>query len=239
MFGLEAPPEASGWTPAQIVTFFESDGEQFPPQVVEPSPQPAHTEPEILESATAPALFNWPQLSDSSPKRRRILCFHSFRLSGEILAKQIGMFSNVGQVLEDADLVYIDGAHRVSPEKEARMPEMLKSMFEGPYFEWWDANPVEQGVSYDGLDSTIEYIQQFIAEHGPFDGFLGFSQGGDSASCCMLSAVGTLCMLPAVCYLLSVTLFSDTLSVCYLMYAISVCLTIPCLQGHWCICFVR
>ena len=42
MFGLEAPPEATGWTAAQIVTFFESDGEQCPPKVAcSPPPAPA------------------------------------------------------------------------------------------------------------------------------------------------------------------------------------------------------
>ncbi|KAI9297480.1 FSH1-domain-containing protein [Neoconidiobolus thromboides FSU 785] len=35
---------------------------------------------------------------------------------------------------------------------------------------------------YDGLDESVDYLLKFINENGPFDGILGFSQGGIMAS---------------------------------------------------------
>ena len=55
---------------------------------------------------------------------------------------------------------------------------------DGPFFEWWDKS--EAGV-YAGLGQTLAYLSRLEAEHGPFDGVLGFSQGaGLAALCCAL-----------------------------------------------------
>ena len=151
LVGLQAPEAAVNWTLAQVQQYFDSDGEDLPPQH---SPR-------------------------TSPMR--ILCFHSFRLSGAILESQMNNFSNITKGLQGAEFSFLNGVHRVSAEKEARMPEFLKKIFPGPYFEWWNANPCPEGVGYDGLQETLDYVQQYIESEGPFDGFLGFSQGGSLA----------------------------------------------------------
>ena len=53
----------------------------------------------------------------------RIACFHSFRMSGGNLRKQMCEFSNFASSLgEQCEFRFIDGPHRCPPEKEAQMP---------------------------------------------------------------------------------------------------------------------
>ena len=44
------------------------------------------------------------------------------------------------------------------------------------YLEGW------RGPRYDGFWSSIEYVERYLSAEGPFDGILGFSQGGAIAS---------------------------------------------------------
>ena len=57
IFGLQAPAEACHWSEAQIRTYFESDGEQFP--AAPPAPTPAATVPSLPRPSKPPA---WPPL---------------------------------------------------------------------------------------------------------------------------------------------------------------------------------
>ncbi len=41
---------------------------------------------------------------------------------------------------------------------------------------WWRSSG--DGAKYDGIEYTLEYISKIIKSDGPFDGILGFSQGG-------------------------------------------------------------
>ena len=114
--------------------------------------------------------------------RLRILCFHAFRLSGEAMRKQMNTFSNFEPLLADiADFEYIDGAHRLSDEEAQALPERLRKLFPPPYHEWWNARETPDGVVYDHMDASIELIARHVVSKGPFDGYLGFSQGGSVA----------------------------------------------------------
>ena len=138
----------------------------------------------------------------------RIACFHSFRMSSGCLRKQMSEFSNFAASLgEQVEFRYLDGPHRCPPEKEAQMPERLKTLLPPPYFEWWNARESDDGaVSYDGEAATLAHVTDFMQREGtsparappaplclrtsapphlsapgPFDGVLGFSQGGSLA----------------------------------------------------------
>ena len=64
----------------------------------------------------------------------------------------------------------------------------MASLFPPPYFEWWNARETETGMIYDHLDASLAAIERHAAAHGPFDGYLGFSQGGSMAHLlCLLS----------------------------------------------------
>lgn len=60
------------------------------------------------------------------------------------------------------------------------MPD-VEQAFEGPFFEWWDRT---DDMQYRGLAKTLTRLQQVDAEHGPFVGVLGFSQGAALAVIC-------------------------------------------------------
>ncbi|GAX81281.1 hypothetical protein CEUSTIGMA_g8713.t1 [Chlamydomonas eustigma] len=69
------------------------------------------------------------------------------------------------------------------------MPVLIQDYFDGPFYEWWDANqvqkkeaPEEKHWVYNGMDKSVNYLEQYMKNHGPFDGLLGFSQGSTLSS---------------------------------------------------------
>ena len=118
-----------------------------------------------------------------APPRLRILCLHAFQLSGDTMSRQLTQFSNFAKSIDDlAELHFVDGGHRLPDEVGEKMPERLRQLFPPPYYEWWNAREEADGsVVYDHLDASLTKLQQHVAAHGPFDGLLGFSQGGSVA----------------------------------------------------------
>lgn len=69
---------------------------------------------------------------------------------------------------------------------------MVGKLFKPPYFAWWDTQDAAAGTStthaqafrhkgevvYAGLDNALRRIVKYMAQHGPFDALMGFSQGG-------------------------------------------------------------
>lgn len=43
---------------------------------------------------------------------------------------------------------------------------------------WWNATDDPSTMIYEGLEETIAYVNRYCLLHGPFDGIVGFSQGG-------------------------------------------------------------
>eukprot|EP00240_Pyramimonas_obovata_P012598 CAMPEP_0118931548 /NCGR_PEP_ID=MMETSP1169-20130426/7850_1 /TAXON_ID=36882 /ORGANISM="Pyramimonas obovata, Strain CCMP722" /LENGTH=238 /DNA_ID=CAMNT_0006874059 /DNA_START=195 /DNA_END=911 /DNA_ORIENTATION=+ len=114
------------------------------------------------------------------PKEKlRILCLHGFRTSGRIL-QTLFRRSNFEQVFEDhAELVFVNAPYQCNEEEQSRIPAVLQTMFPGPYHEWWNA---QEDLTYLRWEASAEYLRRYMCEHGPFDGVLGFSQGGSMAS---------------------------------------------------------
>ena len=132
--------------------------------------------------------------SESKTERKpKILCLHGFRTSGAILRKQVQRWPT--SVLHQFHLHFIDDS----------IPSKGKSDVEGiydpPYFEWFGTSEVhincfsflflfsslsifqilihsisQDPTNYENLESSIEFIESYMLEHGPFDGLLGFSQ---------------------------------------------------------------
>lgn len=46
------------------------------------------------------------------------------------------------------------------------------------WFKWEPEEKWNAPDSYSGVDETVAFLKQQFVEHGPFDGVLGFSQGG-------------------------------------------------------------
>ena len=71
-----------------------------------------------------------------------------------------------------------------------------------PYFEWWDK--VEDG-SYSGANATLAFLSDIDRTHGPFEGVVGFSQGGALAALCC--AGGLTSPLPSLRFALIISGF--------------------------------
>ncbi|KAK9813275.1 hypothetical protein WJX72_011766 [[Myrmecia] bisecta] len=113
----------------------------------------------------------------ASKRKLRILALHSFRTSGTIFQEQMRR-AGLDTALEDlVEIIYATSPRPASGPP----PEDVHPYFQGPYYEWWNAETVEgqhgRSVTFHGWDTALSFITDFISLHGPFDGVMGFSQG--------------------------------------------------------------
>ncbi|KAK9765394.1 Ovarian cancer-associated protein 2, variant 2 [Basidiobolus ranarum] len=107
----------------------------------------------------------------------RILCLQGYAQSGEIFAYKTKYLRKVFKN-DLAELVYIDAPFEVepfdSPEKEDE-PDKEQPKIYG----WFTPIVAEDGTKkyMQGVDESIEYVENYLKTQGPFDGILGFSQG--------------------------------------------------------------
>ena len=120
----------------------------------------------------------------------RLLVLHSFRQSGARLRSRM---KRVERALSSvADFVYPDAPHPYAPTDAVR--DELAEDFGSDLSDlgdlahqrcWWNSGTDHS--HYVGWDASLVYLQQLIAELGPFDGVVGFSQGGAVAGLLMAS----------------------------------------------------
>jgi predicted esterase len=53
----------------------------------------------------------------------------------------------------------------------------MRGMFRGPYYSWCLMSSDNKLVDYESAQQALDLVQNIIAEDGPFDGIMGFSQG--------------------------------------------------------------
>ena len=132
-------------------------------------------------------------MPSSDPNRRlRILCLHSFRTNGKILQTQMAMSQQQPLLSSFADCDFIDAPYECNAEDEKKQYEAVKQFFPcatyGKYREWFNASSIDKGgmgtdyVVYDRFDDAIECVERTLSEaNPPYDGLMGFSQGGSLA----------------------------------------------------------
>ncbi|KAF1871413.1 hypothetical protein Lal_00020206 [Lupinus albus] len=101
-------------------------------------------------------------------RKPRFLCLHGFRTSAEIHRKQMQKWPQ--SLLDNLDLVYVDAPFPCQGKSA------VEGLFDPPYYEWFQYN--NEFTEYKNLDECLEYIEECMIKYGPFDGLLGFSQGG-------------------------------------------------------------
>ncbi|KAG9160064.1 hypothetical protein Leryth_005794 [Lithospermum erythrorhizon] len=105
---------------------------------------------------------------DIFSRKPRFLCLHGFRTSGEILKRQIlGKWPS--SITEKLDLVFVDGPFLAQGKSD------VEGFFDPPYYEWYQAT--KDFTEYINFEECLAYIEDCMVKYGPFDGFLGFSQG--------------------------------------------------------------
>ncbi|CAB3235243.1 unnamed protein product [Arctia plantaginis] len=115
-----------------------------------------------------------PQISKEATDRPKlkILAFHGYRQNGTVFRAKIGSFRKA--VAKYAQLVFVSAPHKVVIE-DGGGDEDARS--------WW-FNAEDNTFSGKclggpalGFEATLDLIERVVKEHGPFDGFMGFSQG--------------------------------------------------------------
>ncbi|KAF7150327.1 hypothetical protein RHSIM_Rhsim02G0034300 [Rhododendron simsii] len=130
-------------------------------------------------------------------KKPKLLCLHGYRTSSEILQKQLQKWPE--SLLGRLDLDFIDAPFPALGKSD------VEDIFDPPYYEWFQYN--EDYTEYYNFEETIAYIEDYMIKHGPFDGILGFSQGGIIAASIpgMQSNGVALTTVPKIKYLIIIS----------------------------------
>ncbi|KAL8145451.1 uncharacterized protein LOC141706988 isoform X2 [Apium graveolens] len=130
-------------------------------------------------------------------RKPRFLCLHGFRTSGLILKTQLDNWPEL--VLDKLDLVIPDAPFPCTGKSG------VDGIFDPPYYEWFQSN--QELTEYTNFDECLDFIQEFMIKHGPFDGLLGFSQGSLlSAALAGLQAKGlALTKVPKIKFLIIIS----------------------------------
>src|SRR5215470_5572619 len=96
-------------------------------------------------------------------RKLRILALHGYHGSAEILRRQVAPLADA--LADIAELVYVDAPSLATGD-----------------FGWWHATDEEGVMRYRGWERTRAWIAEYCAQHGPFDGVFGFSQGAALAA---------------------------------------------------------
>jgi hypothetical protein len=113
-------------------------------------------------------------LERGRPQRKlKLLGLHGFRTSGDILRRQLSKWGPSLHELFDVDCI------------DAPLPCVgtsdVEGIFDGPYYEWFRFN--KEYTEFYYVDEMISYISDYMKLHGPYDGFIGFSQGAVISGC--------------------------------------------------------
>jgi len=106
-------------------------------------------------------------MEGTKEKKMKILCLHGFRTSGSFLKKQISKWDP--SIFAQFDMDFPDGIFPAGGKSD------IEGIFPPPYFEWFQYD--KDFTEYTNLEECISYLCEYITTKGPFDGFLGFSQG--------------------------------------------------------------
>lgn len=128
-------------------------------------------------------------------KKIRVLCLHGFRTNAKVMENQT---RPLRKALGDrADFLFLDGPFEAEGPTDASIERAHGK--DAPFYEWCRIKSADEDAGsganlnaataltstdkewrfkYVGIDRTIEFLDEQLAKHGPFDVVLGFSQGG-------------------------------------------------------------
>lgn len=113
--------------------------------------------------------------SNTIGNEKKLLCLHGWRTNGDILARQTAALryhANISVVVLDA------------PWPAKGPPDEGISLFypNEAYYEWYDG--LQEGVTVETatVEKSLQYLALHLDKYGPYDGILGFSQGGSVAT---------------------------------------------------------
>lgn len=128
-----------------------------------------------------------------SERVTRVLCLHGWRMNGELLRV---MLADIEALWPGAQFHCPDAPWSASGRA---LPKMRALCPEGPFWEWWDAQPLDSSskrkvpsldpkedldspVHYVGWRKSVEEVEAIVRTQGPFELLIGYSQGGTLAT---------------------------------------------------------
>lgn len=111
----------------------------------------------------------------------KILALHGFRQNGEVFRTRT---RKMRQALEDvADFTFVTSPLVYTPQGETRAATLAAfgEIVDTPTQRVWWLTTDDSG-QYHGFDDSIAYLRTVFREQGPFDGVIGFAQGGTLAA---------------------------------------------------------
>ncbi|CCU99871.1 unnamed protein product [Malassezia sympodialis ATCC 42132] len=113
-------------------------------------------------------------------KKLRVLLLHGYAMNQFSFRKRLMALQK--ECKDIAEFVFANGPHHVQAFPNAANPDPPPPSPDDPLEKqpraWWMSR--EEG--YVGWESAIQSLAQLSREQGPFDGVLGFSQGGTAAA---------------------------------------------------------
>ncbi len=115
------------------------------------------------------------------PNTKKILCLHGFLLNGKVFSDISSPLRNklteAGFQLEYIDspmrLRYKDIRYKITIPEGSNPDTLLPETRRG----WYQVVKEVAGDEWYNLDKPLQFIRDYIREHGPYDGLFGFSQG--------------------------------------------------------------
>ena len=123
--------------------------------------------------------------STSAPDPLKVVLLHGYTQSGPLFsAKSRALHKALQKSFSPRPVhfFYPTGPHRLKP---ADIPGFSPSAPDGEKdveaFGWWQRKDTDEGTIYRGIEEGMAVIAKCIKEEGPFEGVIGFSQGGAAA----------------------------------------------------------
>ena len=115
-----------------------------------------------------------------APRSIRILCLHGWRTNAKVLESQTKALREAIESFDTSTSIEYCFFNAPYLAKGPAAEDVIKHFGEdGPYYEWWLPSRSKDGeyIGIIDVQKTLDFIDEYIEAHGPFDVLIGFSQG--------------------------------------------------------------
>ncbi|RXG68770.1 Esterase OVCA2 [Armadillidium vulgare] len=109
----------------------------------------------------------------ATERKLRILCFHGYRQTGEIFRQKTGSLRKA--LKKHAELYYLTAPLQVPPSENSKDEDNGCGWWFSREDDYFSAKHKSDFVK--GFEDSLKCVEDYVTSNGPFDGFLGFSQG--------------------------------------------------------------
>lgn len=122
-------------------------------------------------------------MSLADNKKLKILCIHGYRQNAEVFKQKTGSFRKM--VHKWAEFTFITAPHKVLYVSDLETDKVdVQQSPDAEQYGWFfnrddhTFRGIRKGGPAIGFEESIAVVEETFNTHGPFDGILGFSQGG-------------------------------------------------------------